>query len=225
MRPDAIPVRPLASRAVLPPDAVAALFGAGATLRETARVSLVQKGREVGQVAVMPGAALPGGVPGGVAVVLDQSDAAEGPIRLQGPVGVVGPVAAVPVQSRLVLPDGLRRAWGVGERATLGLGAVAASVEVANGTEAVAEVERALWLGAGRPETARWLAGVEWAAETPADAPADDRTLTVARRVVTETDVRQARLRRQQIRLGPGQIVTPAARSLAAEWGVFETPS
>lgn len=213
MRPDAIPVRPLASRAALPPDAVAALFGEGAALRETARVSLVRKGREIGQIAVVPGAAL--------AVLLDQSDAARGPVTIQGPVGAIGPVAVVPVVSRLVLPDGLRRAWGVGERATLGLGAVALAVEVASGPEAVAEVERALWLGAGRPQTARWLPGVDWRREAEAEK-ADDGALVIGRRVVTETDVRQARTKRRRIRLGPGQIVTPAARSLADEWGVFE---
>ncbi len=224
MRPGEIPVRPLASRAVLPPDAVAALFGKGATLRETARVSLVQNGREIGQIAVVPGASLPGGVPSGVAVSLDQTDAVRGSVKAQGPVGVIGPVAAEPVQSRLVLPDGLRRAWGVGERATLGLGAVAVSVSAASGAEAVAEIERALWLGAGRPQTARWLPGVDWAREAEAEKR-DDGALVIARRVVTETDVRQARTRRRRIRLGPGQIVTPAARSLADEWDVFETPS
>ena len=224
MRPDVsssrlsggIPVRPLASRAVLPPDAIATLFGEKAALRETACVSLVQKGREIGQIAVVPGVAL--------AVGLDQSDVAEGPVKLQGPVGVVGPVEATCVSSRLVLPDGLRRAWGVGECATLGLGAVAASVTVASGPEAVAEIERALWLGAGRPETARWLPGVDWAPTAEPQAP-DNGALVIARRVITETDVRQARTKRRRIRLGPGQIVTPAARSLADEWDVFEPPS
>ena len=218
MRPDALPVRPLASRAVLPPDAVAALFGTGARLRDTAAVVLVRAGRELARVAVAEGAAL--------AVTLDQTDAdALGePVRVWGPVGATGPVRAESIRSRLVLPDGLRRAWGVGDTATVGLGAAALAVGVANGSEAAVELERALWWGAGRPETARWLPGVEWTPDAPDEAPADDRTLVVARRVVTETDVRQARLRRQQIRLGPGQIVTPAARSLAAEWNVFETP-
>ena len=219
MRPDALTVRPLVSHAVLPPDAVAALFGAGARLRETATVVLVRTGREVARVAVEAGPAL--------SVVLDQTDPSDlgTPVQIQGPAGAVGPAQASAVRSRLVLPDGLRRAWGVGETATVGLGAVALAVGVASGSEAAVEIERALWLGAGRPETARWLPGVEWTAQAAEDAPADDRTLVVARRVVTETDVRQARLRRQQIRLGPGQIVTPAARSLAAEWDVFETPS
>ena len=138
--------------------------------------------------------------------------------------GAVGPVEAGRVSSRLVLPDGLRRAWGVGETATVGLGPVALAVDVASGPEAAVELERALWLGAGRPETARWLPGVELAAPTPEREAADDGALTIARRVVTETDVRQARTKHCRIRLTPGQIVTPAARSLAAEWDVFELP-
>ena len=217
MRPDAIPVRPLASRAVLPPDAVAALFGAGARLRDTAAVALVRAGREVARVAVAEGPTL--------AVELDQTDgAALGvAVRVQGPVGTVGPVHASAVRSRLVLPDGLRRAWGVGGTATVGVGPVALAVGVAGGPEAAAEVERALWWGAGRPEAARWLPSVDLR-EPVAEAPAHDRALVIPRRVVTETDVRQARTRRRRIRLSPGQIVTPAARTLAQEWGVFEAP-
>ena len=57
MRPDALPVRPLASRAVLPPDAVAALFGRGATLRPSATVEVVRLGEAVGRVAAETGAA------------------------------------------------------------------------------------------------------------------------------------------------------------------------
>ena len=211
MRPDAIPVRAMASRAVLPPDAIAALFGPGARLGPTARVTLVRLGRAQGQVAVVSGAAL--------AVTLDRSMGDEGAVRLQGPVGVVGPVETGQLCSRLVLPDGLRRAWNVGESATLALGPLALAVPVASGPEARAEIERAAWLAAGRPETARWLPGVAW--ERDPETP-DPGAQVVERRVVTETDVRQARLRRQRIRLGPGQIVTPAARSLAREWDVFE---
>lgn len=213
MRPDAIPVRPLSSRAVLPPDAVAALFGAGAALRDSARVALVQAGREIGRVAVALGDSL--------ALVLDRTHEIDGVVRLQGPLKATGLVTPTPIPSRLVLPDGLRRAWGVGDRATLQLGPVALAVAVASGAELAAEVERAAWLAAGRCDTARWLPGVDMVEAPEAEAP-DDGALVIERRVVTETDVRQARLRRQRIRLSAGQIVTPAARSLADEWNVFE---
>ncbi len=212
MTPDAIPVRDLSSRVTLPPDAVATLFGANATLRPTARVALVRGGQEIARVAVSPGSAL--------AVVLDETESVDGPVRIQGPVGASGLVEPSAVRSRLVLPDGLRRAWNVPDRATLALGAVALAVEVASGPEPVAEIERAVWLGAGRPETARWLSGLALA-EPDHQPDEDDGHLRIARRVVTETDVRQARLARRRIELADGQIVTPAARSLAREWGVF----
>ena len=213
MRPDAIPVRVAASHVALPPEAVAAVFGATAVLRPTARVALVQAGRELARVPVQAAAQL--------AVVLDRTDAIAGAVRIQGPVGVTGPAVPTSACSRLVLPDGLRRAWGLADRATLALGGIAVSVEVASGPDVAAEVERAAWLAAGRPETARWLPGVELAPDPDDDAP-DDGALRIPRRVVTETDVRQARLAHRRICLQPGQIVTPAAQSLAREWGVFE---
>lgn len=214
IRPDAIPVRPLASRATLGPAAVAALFGSGATLRPAARVDVVRLGERVATVAVEPGPE--------TALCLDALDAeaARGDLVLRGPVGARPAPAPEPVGSRLVLPDGLRRAWNVPDRTAVALGAIAASMTVAVGDEPVVEVDRALWLGAGRPDAARWLPGLDLA---PAEPPAepDARVVTIDRRVVTETDVRQARLHRRRIRLGAGQIVTPAARSLGREWDVF----
>lgn len=213
MRPDAIPVRPLGSRAVLPPDAQETLFGKGATLRASATVEVVRLGEVVGRVAVVAGAAL--------ALYADATDIIEGAVTLRGPVGTLDPVTACAVCSRLVLPDGLRRAWNVPDHATIGLGPVAVGVPVEAGPEAGAEVDRALWLAAGRPETAQWLPGVDLSPAPDAEL-ADDGVLVVDRRVVTETDVRQARLKHRKIRLTPGQIVTPAARSLGREADVFE---
>lgn len=217
IRPDAIPVRPLGSRAVLPPEAVTALFGKGATLNAGARVEVVRLGEALVTVPVEAGAAL--------ALRLDATDAeavgrADG-LRLRGSVGAVSSPAPASVTPRLVLPDGLRRAWGVPDVVTLGFSCVAITADVASGPEAAAEVDRALWLAAGRPEAARWMPAVDLA--VPEARPErDERVVTVARRVVTETDVRQARLRHKRIRLGAGQIVTPAAQTLGREWDVFE---
>ena len=219
IRPDAIPVRPALSHAALAPPLVAALFGEGYALRGTERVDVVRLGRVLVRV--------PASAAGGTALVLDAVDAApvertDG-LRLQGPAGAASAPEPQGAGSRLVLPDGLRRAWNVGDRATLGLGPLALAVAVETGAEAAAHVERAAWLAAGRPETARWLPDV------PLDAPAeraasgpDAGVQRVPRRVVTETDVRQARLRHRTIRVEPGQVVTPAALSLGREWGVFE---
>ena len=187
----------------------------------TERVAVVRLGRVLFHVAAEVADPARGGG-AALRLDLDATDAAPpaSGLRLQGPGGAVDAPAPAPVRSRLVLPDGLRRAWGVADRATVALGPVALGVPVESGPEPHLAVERALWLGAGRPETARWLPAVDLA--PPAPPEADDRVRTVDRGVVTETDVRQARLRRQTIRLRPGQIVTPAARSLGREWGVFE---
>ena len=224
IRADALPVRALGSRAVLPPDAVARLFGRDATLRDTARVAVVRLGREHAWVPVETGPAL--------ALVLGAADRDGLPdltgLRLRGPGGAVDAPDPAPARSALVLPDGTRRAWGVPDRVTVALGPLALAVDVETGADPHVAVDRALWLGAGRPETARWLPAVDLAPLTPggdggATPPTpDDRVRTVARGVVTETDVRQARLHRQTIRVRPGQVVTPAARSLGREWGVFE---
>lgn len=213
MRPDALPVRPLAARAVLPPDAVATLFGARSTLRPSATVEVVRRGAVMARVAVATGPT--------VSLWADATHAIEGSVSLRGPVGTVGAIRAQAVRSRLVLPDGLRRAWGVADAATVALGPVAVGVPVESGPEAGLEAEQALWLAAGRPETARWLPGVDLAPAPDAEAPGAG-VAVIERRVVTETDVRQARLRHQRIRLSPGQIVTPAARALGREVGVFE---
>jgi len=198
---------------VLPPAALAALFGAGATLRPSATVEVVRLGEVVAAVAAVPGDAL--------ALFLDGTDSipSDG-LRLRGPIGAVPVGPPERVRQRLVLPDGLRRAWGVGEEATLAFGRVAVSLAVESGAEPLVEIGRALWLGAGRPDVARWMPGVDLAPEPEPEA--DSHQLVIERRVVTETDVRQARLKHRRIRLAPGQLVTPAARSLAREWDVFE---
>lgn len=212
MRADAIPVRPLRSQAVLSPAAMAEAFGAGATLGPSATVEIVRQGQCLGRIPVVRGDAL--------ALTIDATlGDLGGPVHVRGPVGAVGPVRAAAARSCLVVPDGLRRAWGLGDTATLGLGAVAVAVPVEAGAEVRAEIDAALWLGSGRPETARWLAHVALAAPVEED-DADDAQ--IERRVITENDVRQARRQRRRIRLRPGQIVTPAARSLAHEWNVFE---
>lgn len=215
MRPDAIPVRPSSSRAVLSPPLVAALFGGGYTLRGTERVGVVRLGQEVLYVAVEGGPA---------ALRLDALDrdrlGALQDLRLQGPAGAATAPPAGPVVSRLTLPAALRRAWNVGDTATVALGTLAAAVPVGEGDLAL-HADRALWLAAGQPEVGRWLPS--FALAPPAAETPDDGVVQIERRVVTETDVRQARLKRQTILVVPGQVVTPAARSMGQEWGVFAT--
>ena len=215
MKPDAIPVRPLASQAALSPEAARALFGTDA-LRGTESVEVVRHGRPLAAVPVRIGEA--------TALTLDRTlelPDARG-VRLAGPLGAVDAGEVRHVRSRLVAPAALARAWGIGERATLVLGPLALSVAVENGEPLAAHVELALWQGAGRPETAQWIAGLDLPAgpATP-EAAASGGPTVIPRRVVTETDVRQALLQHRTIRIRPDQIVTPAAASLARERGVF----
>ncbi|HEX8298311.1 MAG TPA: hypothetical protein VF594_04055 [Rubricoccaceae bacterium] len=211
-RPDALAVRPLGSHAVVPPDAALALFGA--PLRGAEHADVVRLGRVVARVPVETGATLR------LVLGADVDTPADG-LRLAGPVGAASVAEVSPVRSHLVLPAGLSRAWGVGAVAVVSLGSVAVRVPVEAGLDTGLSVDRALWLSAGRPATARWLPQTDWAEETPEGVP-DTGALIVPRRVVTETDVRQARTRHRTIRLTTGQIVTPAAATLAREWNVFE---
>ena len=172
MRADALPVRPLGSLAVLPPGSLAELFGAGATLRPSATVELVRTGDVVGRVPATAGDRL--------ALRIDATDAISGRVYLRGPAGAVA-VEAEAVRSRLVLPDGLRRAWGVGDDAVVAFGPVALAVPVESGPDAAVEVDRALWLGASHPQTARWMPGVDLAPPAP---PSADGPIVIERGVV-----------------------------------------
>ncbi|MEM1056063.1 MAG: hypothetical protein AAGI52_11090 [Bacteroidota bacterium] len=208
MRPDSIPIRPLASHATLSSSDAHQLFGTE-SLKGREQVQVLRLGTEVGRVAVRVGEE--------THVVADSLLAITGHVRLSGPLSAVSaPVSRV--RSRLLAPSALRRAWGLADSASVVFGPVAVAVPVVEGDLAL-EIDRALWLGAGQPETARWVAGL--ALPPPQRDEADDRPREILRRVITETDVRQAILHRTQLRLRPGQIVTPAAQSLAREHGVF----
>ncbi|OZC02629.1 hypothetical protein [Rubricoccus marinus] len=216
MRPDAIPVTPLASRAVLAPEDAKALFGS-ASLRGSERVDIIRLGEPLATVSVSVGAQTRVETDKAIAITDHKG------LRLSGPLGAVAAPEVAPVRSRLVAPSALRRAWGLGETGTLVLGPIALSLPIEDGTTLGLFVEHTLWVGAGSPATARWVAGLDLGIEAPREAPASgaSRPLTVPRRVVTETDVRQAMLRRQRLTIRPDQIVTPAAASLAREHGVF----
>ena len=216
-RPDAIPVAPLEPGVCLDGPSVAALYGKGYRLAGSERVGLSRLGRTLAHLPVTPG---PTSIrlDGPLRAALDGLNG----LRLVGPCGSAAAPPASSVVSRLVLPTGLRAAWGVPAVATLALGDLAVQVPVAEGPVPTVELDRGLWHAASEPATAQWLPSVQWASlGAPELAPETDASV-VTRRVVTENDVRQARLRHRKIRLSPGQVVTPAAQSLAREWGVFD---
>lgn len=214
-----IPVQIERSHAVLPPEAIAALFGDGYRMRGTERVEVVALGVTV---AAVEGRAGPG-----LRLVLDaidrdaMPDAA--PLRLVGPRGVL-PLAgaAEPLPSGLALPAGLLDAWRLapGRRVAVAVGRVVLTgVLVEEGDAPCLRMDRAVRLAAEAPadKPAYWLPNVE-APPSSDEAPAEPPT---APRVITENDVRQARKRRETLRVTPGQIVTPAARALGRELGVL----
>ena len=202
MRPDAIPVQPLASFATLPKRWAADLFGTA--LSGSERIGIARHGADPLYLSVRPGER--------ARLVLSAMDldAVGSALRFVGPLGSAAAPAPEPLASRLDLPEGLRRAWNVPAYATVALGGIAVAVPVADGDAAVLFAEPTLWMAAGQPETGRWLPGVDLAVPEVSPA-ARDRFDEVDGRVVTETAVRQARLRGRQIRLRPEQIVTPGA--------------
>ncbi len=212
MRPDAIPVTPLATHATLSPEDAQVLFGS-ASLRGSERVDLVRLGEPLASVAVA--------LASRTRLETDALIAITDNARLVGPLGAVAAPEAVQVCSRLVAPAALARAWGLGETGSVVLGPLAMALPVETGAALGVHIEQSLWIGAGRPQTARWVAGLDLGITMPVTPEESAGPQSIPRRVVTENDVRQAILHRQRLALRPDQIVTPAAQSLAREHGVF----
>lgn len=214
IRPDAIPLIEAASRVTLPPASVEALFGKGYRLRGGERVKL---GSEVSLQVHAGNKAL---------VVLDRMDRSAtgtGPLRLIGPRGVLDVPPAGLLTRRLVLPAGVRRAWRLEPAQPVALAAdslIWTNVVVAEGPAAGAVLDRVDLLAAGlNPGDF-----VVLRRDVPASEPAGEAT-PPPKRLITENDVRQARLHGKRIAVQPGQIITPAARSLGKELGVLDWPS
>lgn len=218
MTPEAIPVHPAESVAELAPEAVATLFGRGYALRGSERVRLVAGGSAPRFVAVRPGPS-----------TRARLDAAErtalpnGPLRLIGPKGRLDAPPPDRLGRRLVLPTGMMKAWGLkpGEAVAVQLGALILATTTEAGDRAGLHLGPTDRLAADAPPgtTARLRRDVALAPEQPETPPTH---LAVARRLITETDVRQARLKGKRITLRPDQLITPSARALGRELGVLD---
>ena len=146
------------------------------------------------------------------------------PLRLRGPKGALDAPAVEATPRALVLPAGLLGAWRLkaGQRVTIQAGAVAfGDVVVEEGQPAHVRLDPPDGLAAGLAEGAavRWNPTLDLASPEPASKP--DPKVRPTGRLITENDVRQARLRNQTIVVQSGQILTPAARSLGRELGVL----
>jgi len=220
MAPDAIPIQPIRSYAVLTGEMIEVLFGEGYRLRGTERVEVLQRGTLKGMADVILNEAS--------ALFLDAADRSNlsgEDLRLRGPKGFLPAPSPQPITAMLELPAGLMAAWNLseGQRTTTAVGDVALRATVALGEAVCLRVDRSLVFAGDLDETgtARWIPDVVWAdsgdaSATPSEQPAPTK------RLITENDVRRARMLRKRIRVQDGQIVTPAARTLAEELGVFE---
>ncbi len=220
IQPDAIPVRIAPSRADLAPSDVAALFGKGYTLRGSERVVVSRTGR--GEVSVPVTAAKTSRL---VLDALDRDALGGGPpLRLRGPAGSTVAPPVEPVRRALVLPAGLLRAWrlDVGQIVTVQAGAVAFGEVMVEEGDGHVRLDRTDALAARLTEgdTVRWNPQLTLA-PSPSVADETPSNVRTTGRLITENDVRQARLKGQKIVLGPGHIITPAARSLGRELGVL----
>ena len=220
MQPDAISIEPIPSYAVLTGDEAAALFGERYHFRGTERVELLQRGKVKGFADVVLGESFTLYLEAADRTSLRKED-----LRLRGPKGLLPAPKPQPIAAVLELPAGLMAAWNLseGQRTTVALGDVAVRTAVALGEKMCLRIDRALVFASGLDETAtaRWIPDVVWpdadeASATPSEQPAPKK------RLITENDVRRARMLRKRIRVQDGQIVTPAARSLAEELGVFD---
>lgn len=220
IQPDAIPVRLAASRAVLAPDDVRALFGPKYALRGSESVLVVRGGQREVRVSAAAGTQR------GLRLdALDRNTLGEGPpLRLVGPAGSIAAPTPMPITRALRLPEGLLRAWGLQTEqiVTVQAGGVAfGDVAVENGDGHV-QLDRADVFAAGIREgdTVRWHPQLTLKPPAPASS-AEPSNIRPTGRLVTENDVRQARLKGQRIVIGPGHLITPAARSLGRELGVL----
>lgn len=221
IRPDAIPIVEACSSAALADDAVRALFGSGYRLRGSERVRVVATGRAEVWVPVSPAAASRMSLD-----ALDRDALGAGPLRLSGPAGSHPAPTAELVRRHLALPAALRRLWGLEEGSTVVLiaGSVAFSVEVSDGSPPGAHLDRVDRLAAGIGSEATATLRRDLVLAPPPVAEPAASGLRPTGRLITENDIRQARLKGQRIALRAGQIITPAARSLGRELGVLFSP-
>ncbi len=225
MQPDAIPIEPVRSYAALTGDEIEILFGDGYRFRDTERVELLQRGKVKSMVDVVLGEAPALFLDAADRSILGNSNLRKEDFRFRGPKGFLPAPSPQPISAVLELPAGLMAAWKLseGQRTTTAVGDVAVRATVALGERMCLRIDRSLVFAGGLDETAtaQWIPHVVWAAADDASATPSEQPNTT-KRLITENDVRRARMLRKRIRVQDGQIVTPAARTLAEELGVFE---
>lgn len=123
----------------------------------------------------------------------------------------------------LNLPAGVASAWGLtdGQTTTVAIGTVALRAIVGVGSVPALEVDKSVVAAASSipVTTARWLPQTAW--DSGMLETSENSVPEPLKRIITENDIRKARMEKRSIVVGPEQIVTPAARALGDELGVF----
>lgn len=214
--PGTFPIHTVISEAVLPAERVADLFGAGYKLKGSEKVRIM-RGADVL-------ATLPLRTCSHLDLRLDATDQARigsHPARIVGPRGYVEVQKILPLKRRLIVPAPLLSTWTLkaGQLVAVHAGTVIfGHVEVTTGDTLRLVLPRTDVLSAG---VAEGDAARIFTTDAFAPAPEVSEVPTVAGKLITENDIRQARIKRRKINVQPGQILTPAARSLGLELGVL----
>ncbi len=216
-RPDSIPLHLLQEYAVVPPKALGTLFGSSYRFRGTERLEIYQAGRVRGIVAIQQGET--------PALFLDprtfRSLHTELPVRLKGPAGAISIANIGLLPRHLRLPPAIQKAWDIPSESyvTIQVGEVHFThVPVLSGNTLRFELCETDALAARY-----WEHGTGQLLRISEDRPSSSASFSPPpKRLITETDIRRARMEHRTIRLQPGQLITPSARMLGRELGVLE---
>ena len=211
-----IPIHIRQSEAILTPETIRKLFGASCLLTGTEKVRLLSRGASPLSIRCRTGEQNQLWVD---AHLLGQLDASA--VYLQGPEGTTGPLSPTRIPRRLHIPKALLKAWKLTPYHSLSIQAgsiILTQVKIHISDSLFLEIDPTDAAAADFPTYGRLIPAPQATAEShnspaPSDYP----------RLITENDVRKARMRRQKIRLRKGQLITPSARMLAQEWGLLIT--
>lgn len=252
IRPDAIPLILLKSTARLSRQDVDALFGKGYRFRGSENVRLVGPSGEIAvgitedkttrleldrldatiinQTRTLPsppgrgagGEGLHNDIAGPNGRATTRVAPTEMKIDVVGPKGKLRNVSAHVLPRTLTLPRSLHRVWGLSADSTIAIqvgSIILTDVIVHDGQSAGLHLDRTDLASSGINLQATAILRRDLKAANP-QALAE---AGIPKKLITENDVRQARRKGKKIAVQPGQLITPAARSLGKELGVLES--
>lgn len=219
MNPKAIPISPADSHAVLNREAFESLFGIEHKRTGSEKVEVVQTGTRRSVVDAILGDVNTLLLSGADLLKMNGQHCV-----LRGSRGHLKLQKIEPIPSILYIPKLLMDAWKLADDhiQTFALNEIAIQAAVAASDSLELTVDRSLVASAGFPETAAWLPQISWKASAPSNPTSPTPDNGLSKRVITENDVRKARMTRGIIEVSDKHIVTPAARVLGEELGIFQ---